>query len=65
MWAIIKLVIFIVTSLPAIIKALKEIYDMAFGEKKLAKCTVAEICDPAHLKLHVEREMNKGKGPIR
>lgn len=30
---LIRLVIFIVTSLPALIKALKDLYDMAFAEK--------------------------------
>jgi predicted Rdx family selenoprotein len=65
MWAMIKLVIFIVTSLPSVIKALKDLYDLAFGEKKVVKACIQDICSPEHLKLHVDREKNKDKGPIR
>lgn len=68
LWKLVQLVVFIITSLPTVIKAIKQLWDMADGwlnRKKLAKACVDEICAPDHLKKHVERKKNSGQGPIR
>lgn len=54
MWAIVQMVIFVVTSLPALIKALKELFNMA-GDKKLAKACVGELCSPRSLKTQLNK----------
>lgn len=69
LWKLAQLVVFIVTSLPTVIKALKQLWDMARqleGDKKatklVAKNCVAEICTPLHLAQHVARNIQDDNG---
>jgi hypothetical protein len=65
LWKVVQLVYFIVSSLPTIFKGLKQVWEFAFGDKKVAKDCVNDLCCPNHLKQHVEKSERKGKGPIR
>lgn len=57
----IKLAIFIITSLPQVIAALKKLYELLSRDKKAAKECIHDICDPEHLKLHADKRLYKGK----
>lgn len=49
----VQLILFIVQSIPAVIKALKAVFDLVKGDKEQAKVCVDKLCQVEELKKHL------------